>query len=396
MKVTRIILGFMVLLFGIGCKKESPINYTGNSALILDKIFEFYSAGHKGLFNETYPYQEENKATYLAGEDTLKGKRVAYLWPTSGVMSGVVALLKVTEDADYALMLEKIIVPGLDNYYDAVRQPACYQSYIVQAGFSDRFYDDNVWLALDFQEAFSLTGKENYLKKSLELWDFIISGWDNEIGGIYWCEQKKESRNTCSNAPGAVLALKLFESTDSLYFKEWGIKLYNWTKENLQDTTDCLYFDNIRVDGAVDKAKYTYNSGQMMQAAALLYKITGNEIYLNDAQNIAQSAIHHFTHEFVTPQGKTIQLFNRTDNWFNAILLRGYAELFSLDNNPTYINIFRDNLEHIWLNARDQNSLFSKDWSGKKQDEYKWLLDQAAMVEMYAVMGLLEPNSGTK
>ena len=46
-------------------------------------------------------------------------------------------------------------------------------------------------------------------------------------GGIYWCEQKKESKNTCSNAPGSVLALKLFKATnDSSYFEK-GKKLYD-------------------------------------------------------------------------------------------------------------------------------------------------------------------------
>ena len=346
----------------------------------------------RGLFNETFPYKEENRVTYLAGEDTLSGKRVAYLWPTSGVFSGVNTLLRVTQDPRHLQLLQNDIIPGLDNYFDAGRQPVCYQSYISQAGLSDRFYDDNVWLAIDFLEAYTSTGEYDYLKKSLEIWQFIISGWDDEVGGIYWCEQKKESRNTCSNAPGAVLALKLFESTDSLYFKEWGVKLYSWTKEYLQDSTDYLYFDNIKMDGRVDKTKYTYNSGQMMQAASLLFKITGDKSFLNDAQNIAKYAMLHFTDDFVTPQGKTIRLFKNTGNWFNAILFRGYAQLYAIDEKPVYIKVFRDNLEHLWENARDENGLFSNDWSGNKNDAYKWLLDQAAMVELYAAVGEFEPE----
>lgn len=390
MKRAFVVFMLMGLLAWTSCTTKQNAGNVDRSGLVLEKIFELYKSGHPGLFNETFPYKEANRVTYLAGEDTLSGQRVAYLWPTSGVFSGVNALLEVTGDKKYAKILEEKILPGLENYYDAGRLPACYQSYITQAGLSDRFYDDNVWLAIDFLEACNLTQKKEYLDKSLELWQFIVSGWDEEVGGIYWCEQKKESRNTCSNAPGSVLALKLYESTDSAYFLDWGTRLYQWTKEYLQDSTDYLYFDNVKMDGRVDKAKYTYNSGQMLQAAALLYKITGDEIYLTDAKKIAKSAITHFTETFETPQGKTIRLFKNTGNWFNVILFRGYAELYSIDKNPEYIGIFRDNLEHLWMNGRDDHGLFSKDWTGTKNDEYKWLLDQAAMVEFYAALAAIQ------
>jgi hypothetical protein len=46
-----------------------------------------------------------------------------------------------------------------------------------------------------------------------------------------------------------VLALKLFEATrDSSYFM-WGVRIYDWTRINLQDPTDQLYFDNKSLTG---------------------------------------------------------------------------------------------------------------------------------------------------
>ncbi|MEZ5104019.1 MAG: glycoside hydrolase family 76 protein [Draconibacterium sp.] len=203
---------------------------------------------------------------------------MAYLWPTSGVFSGVNALLKSTGNSKYSTMLVEKVLPGLQHYFDDTRKPVCYQSYIAEAGESDCFYDDNVWLAIDFCEAFQITKEQKYLEQSIQLWQFIISGWDDKLGGgIYWCEQKKQSKNTCSNAPASVLAFQLFEATnDSTYFN-WGLKIYEWTKQNLQDSTDYLYFDNKNLEGKVDKRKYTYNSGQMLQSAALLYKLTGKK-----------------------------------------------------------------------------------------------------------------------
>ena len=40
-------------------------------------------------------------------------------------------------------------------------------------------------------------------------------------------------------------------------------------------------------------------------------------------------------------------------------------------------------MDYAWNNMREGNGLFNTDWSGKQKDEKKWLLTQAAMVEMY-------------
>ena len=375
-----------VLIFS-GFQEKAAENDLIRAKATLQQIFSLYNSGHHHLLNETYPYKQDNKASYLAGDDILTGRRVAYLWPTSGVFSGVNALLKTTSEKQYRQLLETDIWPGLEQYYDSVRKPACYQSYIVSVGKSDRFYDDNVWLALDFCESYMLTKKPEYLRKSIETWQFVLSGWDEQLGGgIYWCEQKKHSKNTCSNAPASVLAFKLFEATrDSVYFN-WGIRIYNWTKANLQDSTDYLYFDNKNLSGKIGRAKYTYNSGQMLQAAAMIYKLTGKKAYLEDAQHIARSAVNYFTEEFTTAEGKRIRLFKNTGNWFNAILFRGYTEFYRLDGNAEYIGIFRDNMDQLWNHIRDKNGLFSKDWKGQKDDPYKWLLDQASLVEIWGTL----------
>lgn len=381
-----VILGaFIVTTNAFSKTKNEEIQH---AEILLNQIFKLYDAGYDHLLNETYPYNSENKATYLAGEDKLNGKRVAYLWPTSGVFSGVNALLKFTGNEKYSSMLDEQILPGLQHYFDETREPFCYQSYITEAAESDRYYDDNIWLAIDFCESYQMTHKQEYLKKSVQLWQFIISGWDEKLdGGIYWCEQKRQSKNTCSNAPASVLAFQLFEATGDSAFFNRGIEIYNWTKQNLQDSTDYLYFDNKKLDGKVDQRKYTYNSGQMLHAAALLYKHTGNKEYLDEAQKIVVSAIEHFTVDFTTPEGKTIRLFKNTGNWFNVILFRGVEELYFLDNNSEYVEIFKDNLEYLWNHLRDENGLFGKDWKGEKQEKYKWLLDQASLVELYARLG---------
>jgi hypothetical protein len=401
MKKISLTISIIFLLIGIiisPCFSQIPKNIKLERAdTTLSRILKFYDAGHDNLFYETYPVMKGAKVTYLAGEDTITSQRVSYLWPTSGVFSGVVSLLKNSGDEKYLKILEKRIIPGLEQYYDSLRKPACYQSYITLTGKSDRYYDDNVWLALDFCELYKLTGIPAYIDKAIKTWHFIISGWDDTLGGgIYWCEQKKQSKNTCSNAPASVLAFKLFQATSDSSFFKTGLAIYNWTKTNLQDTSDHLYYDNKNISGKTNTRKYTYNSGQMLQSAAMLYRLTGDKTYLIEAQAIAKSIITHFTEEFTTVQGKRIRLFKNTGTWFNSILFRGYAELYRIDGNIEYIDIFRDNLDHLWENVRDMDGLFSKDWRGMKEDAYKALLDQTGLVEIWAALAGLEKQPDVK
>lgn len=359
----------------------------------LDSLYLNYSVSGTCLLRENYPSNiGDYTATYLASEEQKnKPNLYSYLWPYSGTFSAVNALFETTNDADYKSLLNNKVLVGLEEYFDTQRVPGAYASYINSASQSDRFYDDNIWLGIDFTDVYMLTKEAKYLQKAQLIWNFIESGTDDKLGGgIYWCEQKKESKNTCSNAPGSVFALKLFEATkDSAYFVK-GQRLYEWTQANLQDSTDYLYFDNIALDGKIGKAKFAYNSGQMMQAAALLYQLTGDKNYLTDAQNIAQACHNYFFMDYVTEQDRSIKLLKKGDIWFTAVMLRGFIELYQADRNKIYLDSFNQSLDYAWEHARDEKGLFNTDLSGKTCDNRKWLLTQAAMVEMYARLAAIK------
>lgn len=389
-----LLLSFLVFT-SVSCKNEAVKTTNVNlerAQITLDSLYAHYSADSTNLLRETYPFNDKYSATYLASDEQANVPNAySYLWPFSGTFSAVNVLLETSKDNKYKELLDSKVLSGLGKYFDTTRTPYAYSSYISDAPQSDRFYDDNVWLGIDFTDIYMFTKEEAYLKKAKLIWDFVISGCDDKLGGgIYWCEQKKESKNTCSNAPGSVFALKLFKATnDSTYFFH-GKKLYHWTKDNLQDSTDYLYFDNIALNGNIGKAKYAYNSGQMIQSAALLYRLTNDKQYLTDAENIAQSAYNYFFEDFTDEKGEQFKLLKKGDVWFSAVMLRGFIELYEINKNPLYLNAFKKSLDYSWEHARNEKGLFDKDLSGKTKDESKWLLTQAAMVEMYARLAAIK------
>lgn len=364
-------------------KTPGNTRYLSIADSILSNVLNLYQT-NDGLLTETYPVNPDQKITYLAGGTQQNGTlKASFLWPYSGMMSGCVALYKATGNKKYKKILEKRILPGMEQYWDNSRLPACYQSYPTKYGQHGRYYDDNIWIALDYCDYYQLTHKPASLEKDVALYQYIYSGWSDEIGGgIFWCEQQKEAKHTCSNAPSTVLGVKLYRLTKDAKYLEKAKETYAWTKKHLCDPTDHLYWDNINLKGKVSKEKYAYNSGQMIQAGVLLYEETGDEQYLRDARQTAAGTDAFFRTK-ADKKDPTVKV-HKDMAWFNVILFRGLKALYKIDKNPAYVNAMVENALHAWENYRDENGLLGRDWSGHNKEQYKWLLDNACLIEFFA------------
>ena len=364
-------------------KTPGNTRYLSIADSILSNVLNLYQT-NDGLLTETYPVNPDQKITYLAGGTQQNGTlKASFLWPYSGMMSGCVALYKATGNKKYKKILEKRILPGMEQYWDNSRLPACYQSYPTKYGQHGRYYDDNIWIALDYCDYYQLTHKPASLEKTVALYQYIYSGWSDEMGGgIFWCEQQKEAKHTCSNAPSTVLGVKLYRLTKDTKYLEKAKETYAWTKKHLCDPTDHLYWENINLKGKVSKEKYAYNSGQMIQAGVLLYEETGDEQYLHDAQQTAAGTDAFFRTK-ADKKDPTVKV-HKDMAWFNVILFRGLKALYKIDKNPSYVNAMVENALHAWENYRDENGLLGRDWSGHNKEQYKWLLDNACLIEFFA------------
>jgi uncharacterized protein YyaL (SSP411 family) len=328
-----------------------------------------------------------------------EGRAFAELWPYSGVLSAVNALAAMPDGEQYEADLVRVL-EGLEQYFDQNARVPAYDSYVREFGGGQKYYDDNEWLGLDFIAAYRTLGDPGYLEKARVTFEFAISGWSDDLnGGIYWRENDLSSKNTCSNGPAAVLALMLYLETQEEQYLEWGIRILEWA-ERLKAPSG-VYWDNVASNGVIDYRTYTYNTGTILHANALLYQITGDEQYLSEARALADASLSHFLREI---PGVDVPIFPATP-WFNAVLLRGYLKLYEVDpeHDPRYIETFRRNLDYAWEHARGSLGFFNPDWAGDaseargsngKEGHY-WLLDQAAMVELYALLSGPLPFAGS-
>ncbi len=353
------------------------ISYKDKAQRIYKNIIRLYSVPESDLFRESYPKQADDP-------------EYAYFWPHTGLFGAAMQLQALGYNDD---SIQKV-TDGMNEYWDASREPPGFQSTPTKTGRSDRFYDDNAVAGLALLNAYRITDKQLYLDRAQRCYFFVASGESPELGGgLYWNESHRgegEANEHPSNikaanvtALSANLALKMYQVKGDAAYLDAAKRWYAWTRDKLQDPEDKIYWNDLALkDGVVNRTKWAYNSGAMITNACLLYSITQDAHYLQDARELAQQSYKYFTRE-VPGKGR---FFPPNDPWFTMILLRGYLDLYALDKNPQYINTLIQNVDYAWENARNANGLFYEDWSGEKPGRYYSLLTQEAMVEIYALL----------
>lgn len=316
----------------------------------------------------------------------------AYVWGYGAVVSAYSAIVQTTSNLEFRTKYEDEIKATLERYYNTSKQPNCFACFT--NSWDNRLYDDAIWVGIDMADLYAFTRDAWYLDKAKSVYEFMLSGMDDKLGGgVYWSEDDKNdpdkaSKNTCSNAPAAVMCMKLHEATGDAAYLEKAKEIYAWTKETLQDPNDYLYFDNIKLDGTRGTTKFSYNSGQMIQAGVLLYNATNDEQYLTDAKNVAAACYKYFFSRFVSPfSGEQFNVIKDGHRWFNAVMVRGFAELNKVAPEAEYTEAIYKTLEHAWTYTRDADtSLFFKNFTGTDSSENGDILQQGAMIELFARM----------
>lgn len=157
------------------------------------------------------------------------------------------------------------------------------------------FYNDDMeWLGIACLRAYTATGDSEYKDVADFLWKEVKKGWsDVHGGGIMWRTDTPEEKNACSNGPGAILALRMYEVDGNVDDLDWAKKIYEWEKKTLVDPLTGLVWDNIsNKNGKTEinkKLVLTYNQGTYIGAATELYEVTGNDMYLEDAWKTTKS-----------------------------------------------------------------------------------------------------------
>lgn len=302
-----------------------------------------------------------------------RGSHPSFMWGVGVQLSALNAAARVEP--------EKYLSEAIE-YADAIevywRNDEGIEGFDVQPGpkDSDRYYDDNAWLVLALAELFEVSSEQRYLDRAIATFEFVMSGKDDLLGGgLYWRELEKTSKNTCTNAPAIVSALRLFQLTGEQTYLDTAKDLYAWTCANLQDK-DGLFWDNVSMDGKVDERKFSYNSALMIRANVLFYQIDGDQKYLSEATRIAKAAEDRWIREngAVDDSGR-----------FAHLLLESFLALAELDSSQHWDKVVSRSVVYLHEHLRDQNGFYASRWtaSPRRSGRNIQLLDQSSAARIY-------------
>ncbi len=195
-------------------------------------------------------------------------------------------------DKNYRPVMRKFF-DAMEAYWDIEAKIPGYEPARTRGG-NDKYYDDNAWMVLTFIEAHELTGESRYLKRAEETLEFVVSGWDEELGGgLYWHERNRGGKNTCANAPAALGCFRLarlLREPAATRWNEMGDKIMVWTVKTLQ-APNGLFSDSITIaTGEINRDQLTYNAALPLRAFLSLHARTGERFYMDEASRIGKAA----------------------------------------------------------------------------------------------------------
>ena len=267
------------------------------------------------------------------------------LWGVGGFLEAVASTYKAfPDDTEIKGVYEGLLKMGLrkfkvkytDNGYSGAKvngvTPYYYNASAGNRG--DYYYDDDLWIAIQYIEAYEMLGDDSYLTLAQEILEFVWLGWgiwdgadkyDN--GGFPW--KVGTGPTTCSNAPAAYafarFSMIVQDEALKAEYLERSIKTYQWVRKFLLSSNGPRYKDSFDNDWSG-----SYNNGLMIAAGSVLYTITGDVSYRAQARATAQTALGYN----MKVENGIYRFNNDIDNpWMSAWLLKGWVEYYKVDNN---------------------------------------------------------------
>jgi len=286
------------------------------------------------LDNQTHIYKKNTETTDGANSKSTVGAiwTQAIYWDMA--MNAYKRSLKDGDnlkEANYKSLVDKIFEGDKAHYVDFD-----WNDQNTETGWF--IYDDIMWWTISNARAYELFKDEKYLTLADEsfcrVWhgSYVIKdrgSYDTQNKGMFWnwnnsdpSDNSDKGKMSCINFPTVIAALTLYngispsdtkhQSDDTEGFNgdpnyprwhsrdtyfENAKEIYAWGVENLFNANTGNVADSRHGNG-VDWSAHVYNQGTFIGASCLLYKITGEQFYLNYAVKAADYTMNTMSASF--------------------------------------------------------------------------------------------------
>lgn len=331
---------------------------------LLDKIHdEFYNKSN-GLYAESI----DASSQFIQG--------TSFVWPASHMLRALVNAWKVNPDKYESMLF---------NYLDAIEKYKTTKAgrtgfAVLPGNDGERFYDDNGQLMMPFCHIYDLAQDQKTLENLKIAYEFnngirdsryAIPQHENQLGfGMLF----SMSVNYTSYA-----AAKLYQITSETRYLNEALAYYETENDyavKIKDATTKLFNQasyyqngNWSLDGIVNGSTQrgggyrAYQTTVVVQNAILLYKITKEEKYLDDAHEMMSSCIDRW---YKPGQGLSEISFWGGDDMIDALL-----DMYQQTADQEFFSIAADIMDFLSVNNRDKRGYYAGDYDDSKG---KWNL----------------------
>jgi predicted alpha-1,6-mannanase (GH76 family) len=227
----------------------------------------------------------------------------------------------------------------------------------------DSWNDDIGWFSLALVRGYQMTGTANFLTQAEYGFNYAFGrGWDtNYNGGGIWEQQPPVAgvhKEALSNDSLGQVACMLYQSTGNTTYLNEAEQIYSWVRSHIYNPGTGQVYTGIDTNGTVNTAAAVYNQGTFVDYADLLYKITGNSMYYNDAIAAVNYTTNHLTTSGIIDNNASYIV-----TW-GAEFARGLGHLCK-DNPPlwaTYYPFMLANANSAWSNRRTDYNITWNGW----------------------------------
>jgi hypothetical protein len=265
----------------------------------------------------------------------------------------------------------------------------------------DGWNDDIAWMGLGLARGYQITGTANFLTQAEYCFNLAYDrGWNTIFnGGGIWEQQPDMTpadggvnKEALANNPNGKLACLLYESTGNVYYKDKALQIYHWSRSHIFNPLNGQVYAGIDRAEVVNKGTAVYNQGSFIDFAAHLYKITGDELILRDAQLAANYVINN-----MTTNGIISNSAGYLNTWADEYA-RGLGHLCMW--NPqlwnTYYTFMKQNADAAWKNRRTDLHLSWNGWAAPTPlDPSSWPTKYVSTVAMLQFTPIVQSLPGT-
>ncbi|MEQ7005147.1 glycoside hydrolase family 76 protein [Actinopolymorpha sp. B17G11] len=267
--------------------------------------------------------------------------------------------------------------------------------------FTSRAIDHGEWWALNWIQAYDLTGDRKYLRMAVTIAEFTYEYWDSTCGGGVWWDGERTYKNAVTNGQFIRLTAELHNRIpgDKLWLAR-SQSAWDWFVGSGMINSSNLVNDGLNKDCRNNGQNvYTYNQGLAIGAALELWRATGDPELLSTARRLADAAIDGG----LTVDGVLTEVCDAPDRscsdnskQFKGIFLRYLMDLADTTGEARYRAFVATQAATIWERDRDAADRLGARWAGGTTTEhpnaFDWRTQASALSALIADIPVPAPK----